>query len=207
MTNELLFRLIFIILWLIFISNMTWIRFTTRKPTDISSTIQAIREKSRLLIASLGIIGPLWFGGIILYMMFPSLIAFLSIPLPDWLRAIMVYVAVPSILFTIWGYHTLGKNWVHALESLKFLQNKTQTLVTNGPYRYVRNPIYLGAFLYLLSLALVAANWLILLPEIPLIILLYLQINNEETMLIERFGDDYREYMKRTPRLIPKFKL
>ncbi len=206
MTNELLFRIIFIILWLIFITNLTWIRYTTRKTTDTSSTIQAIRHESRLHIIALAMFGPFWFGGIILYMIFPGLIAFLSIPLPDWFRAIMIGVAIPSIPFTIWGYRTIGKNWVHAFESSTFLQMKTQTLVTNGPYRYVRNPIYLGSFLYILSLALIAANWLILLPTVPLIILVYSQMKNEEAMLIDKFGNEYREYMKRTPRLIPRVK-
>jgi len=204
--NELLFRIIFTILWLIFITNLIWIRYTTRKITDKSSTIQAIRHENRLHIVALALFAPFWFGGIILYIIAPSLIAFLSIPLPDWFRAINVGVAIPSIPFTIWGYHILGKNWVHAFESSTFLQSKTQILVTNGPYRYARNPIYLGSFLFILSLALVASNWLVLLPAILLVIFVYFQIKNEEVMLIDRFGDEYREYMKRTPRLIPRFK-
>ena len=204
MTNELIFRIIFTILWLVFITNMTWIRYKTRKTADASPTSQAIRHESRIHIVALAMFAPFWFGGILLYIIFPSVIAFLSIPLPDWFRILMVCVAVPSIPFTFWGYQTIGKNWVHAFESSKFLNSETQTLVTNGPYRYVRNPIYLGSFLFIVSIALVAANWLILLPAIILIILVYLQIKNEEAMLIDRFGDEYREYMKRTPRLIPR---
>ena len=76
--------------------------------------------------------------------------------------------------------------------------------MTSGPYRYVRNPIYLGSFTFIVSLSLVAANWFILLPSLALILLIYGQIEREEAMLIERFGDEYREYMKRTPRLIPR---
>lgn len=206
MTNELLFRIIFIILWLIFITIMIWIRYSTRKSIDTSSTIQAIRDESRFHAAALAIFAPFWFVGILLYMISPNLIAFLSIPLPDWLRALMVGIAIPSIPFTIWGYQTLGKNWVHVFESSTFSQSKTNILVTSGPYRYVRNPIYLGCFLYILSLALIAANWLILLPAILLIILVYMQIKNEEAMLLDRFGEEYRGYLKRTPRLIPRFK-
>jgi hypothetical protein len=52
--------------------------------------------------------------------------------------------------------------------------------------------------------ALVAANWLVLLPGLPIIMVIYTQISWEEAMLIEKFGDEYREYMKRTPRLIPR---
>jgi protein-S-isoprenylcysteine O-methyltransferase Ste14 len=118
----------------------------------------------------------------------------------------MVGVSALSIPFTLWGYRTLGKNWVHVLESSKFLERKRETLVTSGPYHYVRNPIYLGSFTFIVALALVASNWLLLLPALVLITIIYAQIGKEELMLIDRFGDKYREYMQRTPRLIPKLR-
>jgi protein-S-isoprenylcysteine O-methyltransferase Ste14 len=149
---------------------------------------------------------PFWFGGIILYAILPSWIMFLSIPLPDWFRLIMVGVAALSIPFTLWGYRTLGKNWVHALDPSKFLQRKRETLVTSGPYHYVRNPIYLGAFTFSIAQALMAANLLLLLPALATTTLFYMQIGKEELMLIDRFGDEYRGYMKRTPRFIPRFR-
>ena len=116
----------------------------------------------------------------------------------------MVGVTVPSIPFILWSYRTLGKNWVHALDPSKFLRRERETLVTNGPYHYVRNPIYLGSFVFVIAMALVAANWLLLLPALVLVTIIYGQIPNEERMLIDMFGDEYREYMRRTPRLIPK---
>jgi protein-S-isoprenylcysteine O-methyltransferase Ste14 len=152
---------------------------------------------------ALALFGPFWFGGIVLYILVPSWIILLSIPLPDWFRLIMVGVTALSIPFVFWGYRTLGKNWVHALDPTKFVRRERETLVTSGPYRYVRNPIYLGSFVFIVALALVAANWLLLLPSLALISIIYAQVPKEERMLAERFGDDYREYMKRTPRMIP----
>jgi protein-S-isoprenylcysteine O-methyltransferase Ste14 len=67
----------------------------------------------------------------------------------------------------------------------------------------VRHPIYLGAFIFLVALALLSANLLILIPTVALALLLYAQLPEEENLLIDRFGDEYREYMKRTPRFIP----
>ena len=78
--------------------------------------------------------------------------------------------------------------------------------MTSGPYHYIRHPIYLGFFTFLIAQALVAANWLILLPALATTMLFYTQIGKEEAMLIDRFGDEYREYMKRTPRFIPKIR-
>ncbi len=206
MTNELFFRVIFSTLWLIFIANITWIRYSSRESTSKSSIDQTARHEGQLHIVALALFAPFWFGGIILYAILPSWIVFLSIPLPDWFRLIMVGVTALSIPFTLWGYRTLGKNWVHTLDPSKFLRRKKETLVTSGPYRYVRNPIYLGAFTFIMALALVAANWLILLPALVLITIIYAQIGKEELMLIDRFGDEYREYMKRTPRFIPRFR-
>jgi protein-S-isoprenylcysteine O-methyltransferase Ste14 len=204
--NELFFRAIFTALWLIFIFNLTWVRYTAREPKSKQSIDQTARHERQVHIVALALFAPFWFGGIILYAILPGWIAFLSISLPDWFRLIMVCVAALSIPFTLWGYRTLGKNWVHALDPSKFLQRKREALVTSGPYRYVRNPIYLGAFTFIIALALVAANWLLLLPSLALITIIYRQIGTEELMLIDRFGDEYREYMKRTPRIIPKFK-
>lgn len=202
--DELFFRIIFSALWIIFFGNLLWVRYSSREPKDNSSIGQEVKFESRLHIFALALFAPFWFGGIILYSLFPSWIMFLSILFPDWFRLIMSGIAILSIPFTLWGYRTLGKYWVHALEPAEFIQKKDGALVTSGPYHYVRNPIYLGAFTFIISLALVAANWLLLLPSLFIVTLVYMQIRGEETMLIARFGDEYREYMKRTPRLIPK---
>jgi len=206
-TNELLFRVVFSALWLIFIvaHNLAWVRYSLREPKSESSIDQTARRERGLHVVALAFLfASFWFGGIILYIILPSWIMFLSIPLPDWFRLIMVGVAALSIPFTLWGYRTLGKNWVHALEPSKFLQRERAELVTTGPYHYSRNPISLGAFTFMIALALVASNWLLLLPTLAIITIFYAQIGKEELMLIDRFGDEYREYMKRTPRLIPK---
>jgi protein-S-isoprenylcysteine O-methyltransferase Ste14 len=204
--NETIFRIIFSALWLIFFGNLIWVRYSSRVAAGKPSTESAPHQERRWHIIALALFAPLWFGGIILCALIPRWIKFLSIPLPSWLRLAMAVVAVYSIPFTIWGYRTLGKNWVHALEPSKFIERKGESLVTNGPYRYVRNPIYLGAFTFIIALALVAANWLLLVPDIFIIVVIYLQIDGEEKMLLAKFGDEYREYMKRTPRLIPTLK-
>jgi protein-S-isoprenylcysteine O-methyltransferase Ste14 len=201
--NETLFRIIFSTLWLIFFANLIWVRYSSRETAGKKSANRVARQERRWHIFALALFAPLWFGGIILYALFPGWIRFFSIPLPAWFRLTMAGAAALSIPFTLWGYRTLGKNWVHALEPSQFVQRKGETLVTSGPYHYVRNPIYLGAFTFIISLALVASNWFLLVPDIFIIIIVYLQIDGEEKMLLARFGDEYRAYMKRTPRLIP----
>jgi protein-S-isoprenylcysteine O-methyltransferase Ste14 len=204
-TDELLFRILFTLLWVIFIANLSWIRYSSwaGEPKGRAPAARADLPQSRLHILALALFAPFWFAGIILYILIPGWIAFLSFPLPDWLRFIMAGVAALSLPFTLWGFRTLGRNWVHALEPSAFLKKKQAALVTGGPYRYVRNPIYLGCFVFIIALALLAANWLLLLPALVLISIVYAQIPGEERMLEKRFGDEYREYMERTPRIIP----
>jgi len=61
-------------------------------------------------------------------------------------------------VFALWGFAALSKNWVHVYELEKFRGKQEVVLVTSGPCRYVRNPIYLGASTLIIALALVASN-------------------------------------------------
>jgi protein-S-isoprenylcysteine O-methyltransferase Ste14 len=205
-TNELVFRILFAVLWLVFIANLTWVRYSSREPKSDQPKEQPAPHERQLHLVALALFAPFWFGGIALYIFLPTWISFLSFPLPDWFRLIAVCVTALSVPFILWGYRTIGKNWVHALDPSEFQQRKGETLVTSGPYRYVRNPIYFGSFVFIIAMALLAANWLLLLPALVIVTIIYAQIPKEELMLTNRFGDEYREYMRRTPRIIPRLK-
>ena len=84
------------------------------------------------------------------------------------------------------------------------MTRKTHTLVTRGPYRWVRHPFYDSAALCILANSLVAANWYILLTGALTLLLLVIRTRKEEENLLNRFGDDYRAYMQRTGRFLPK---
>ncbi len=83
----------------------------------------------------------------------------------------------------------------------------TQEFLPSGPYRYCRNPMMLGFFLYLSGWAALfnrAGSWA---AAVVLMVLLILEIRLiEEKELEGRFGDIYREYKKKTPFFIPKFR-
>lgn len=78
---------------------------------------------------------------------------------------------------------------------------RTSTLVTTGIYRISRNPMYLGFLLILTGWALLAGNW-IAVALVPLFVLVLnkLQIEPEERILAEHFGDAFRAYKERTRR-------
>ena len=77
-------------------------------------------------------------------------------------------------------------------------------LIDTGPYRIVRHPSYTGALMAFLGLGLCMANWASLLSLLVPICLVFLRrIHVEEAVLLEALGDQYRDYMRRTKRLIP----
>ena len=72
MNYDLLFRAVFSTLWLIFIANQTWARYSVREPKSKPSIDQTARHERQLHIVALALFAPFWFGGIILYAIFPS---------------------------------------------------------------------------------------------------------------------------------------
>jgi protein-S-isoprenylcysteine O-methyltransferase Ste14 len=83
---------------------------------------------------------------------------------------------------------------------------REQSLVTSGPYRLIRHPIYMAFLLILGATLLISANWFIGLAWIGMTVLeITSRIGFEETLMLEYFGDQYRQYMKSTGRLFPKF--
>lgn len=85
---------------------------------------------------------------------------------------------------------------------------KDKELATEGPYSVVRNPLYFGSFCFAVSVTLYAKS-LILLAGTVIAVFIYSRfvIVTEEKVLESLFGDVFREYVRRTPRLIPNFSL
>ena len=75
-------------------------------------------------------------------------------------------------------------------------------LITKGPYRYSRNPQYLGDSLLIIGYFLLANSWRVGIIGALGIILNFLAVFTEEPWLEDRFGDTYREYKRRVPRFI-----
>lgn len=76
------------------------------------------------------------------------------------------------------------------------------TLITKGPYRFIRHPMYTAILLGSLGLVINQFTWLRLAIVIALAIVLLIKLNWEEKMLLEKF-DAYKEYMKHSKRLVP----
>ena len=86
-----------------------------------------------------------------------------------------------------------------SLEKGKWL--RTTVLVDKGIYAVVRHPMYFSFMMYPVALMFISQHWLSLILGLPFIIYLYFGMRSEEKNNIDKFGDEYRIYMQRVPRI------
>jgi protein-S-isoprenylcysteine O-methyltransferase Ste14 len=157
------------------------------------------RQEGLFILATLRPMGLALALGLIAFMIDPSSMAWSSLPLPGWLRSAGVGIWVLACGLVFWTFHTLGGNLTDTV-----VTRKRHTLITHGPYRFVRHPFYVFVALLTLASALVTANWFVLLAGVLLFSLMFVRTRTEEAKLIERFGDAYRSYMEQTGRFVPR---
>jgi protein-S-isoprenylcysteine O-methyltransferase Ste14 len=140
------------------------------------------------------------FAAVIVYVILPGWLAWASLPFPLWVRWLGVGIALVGFALLQWSQNTLGKNWSDTPRMIR-----EQSLVTSGPYRFIRHPIYTAFILILGSTLLISANWLVGLTWLGMTVLEVIsRIGFEEHLMLEYFGDQYREYMEYTGRLLPR---
>jgi protein-S-isoprenylcysteine O-methyltransferase Ste14 len=119
---------------------------------------------------------------------------FLPVDLPaGWLGAMVFILALALVAWAIVTITRAGSNVPTNLP--------TTTIVASGPYRFTRNPIYLGMFLGLIGLAIAFDNLWLLMMLVPFaLVIRYGVVAREETYLERKFGDVYRRYHTRVRR-------
>jgi protein-S-isoprenylcysteine O-methyltransferase Ste14 len=131
--------------------------------------------------------------------LFTPWLAFADYHLPafvPWFGAAVMLVA----LWLFWRSHAdLGQNWSVTLELRKGHQ-----LVKHGVYRSIRHPMYASILLFGLGQGLLLQNWLAGWSAFLTFALMYfVRTPREEHMMCEFFGQEYRDYMRRTGRVFP----
>ncbi|MGI8917655.1 MAG: methyltransferase family protein [Pyrinomonadaceae bacterium] len=117
----------------------------------------------------------------------------------DLLEIIAIVSAIASILLIIASVRTLGKEW-----SLTARVVTGHKLATNGPYNFVRHPIYTAMLGMLLANGIAFSYW----PALVVAVAVYLagtlnRIRSEERLLRETFGAEFEAYAARVPALLP----
>ena len=157
-------------------------------------------QEGRLILFTLRPVAFAFMAGLIAFMIAPATMRWAALPLPAWARWTGVGLAVSAGLMLVWAVPALGRNLTDTV-----VTRRAATLVTTGPYRYVRHPFYWAVGLALFGNALTASSWFLLITGSIVLGLLILRTPTEEAKLIEKFGEDYRSYMQRTGRFFPRF--
>jgi protein-S-isoprenylcysteine O-methyltransferase Ste14 len=139
-------------------------------------------------------------GVLVGYMIRPGILGWAEIPLPgwaSWLGAVLVLMSFPML---IWVHQALGANFNTVLGV-----RDRHSLVTHGPYHWVRHPMYGVLFLFMVGLLLLTGNLFIggtLLAG--LVVTVGTRVAKEEAILEEEYGEEYRMYKARTGRFLPR---
>ncbi len=103
-----------------------------------------------------------------------------------------------GISLVYWSGLALGR-----LYSAEVTLQEGHRLITDGPFRYIRHPRYAGAILIAFGLSLTFRSWIGLIVSAVSIGFFLLRIRDEETLMAESFGEEWKRYCQRTRRLIP----
>lgn len=104
-----------------------------------------------------------------------------------------------SCLYRGWGLRAIGKYF-----NPRIAVYEGHQLVTSGPYQRVRHPLYLGVFISLIGIDMIFNSWgALLITLVATLPALIYRINLEEAFMVKHFGDQYKEYMQTSKKLIP----
>jgi len=160
----------------------------------VTRSARGWRENTMLLISLTGLgIVPLIYTATAM----PHFASYAFRPAQAWLG---VLVAVAALVMFRLTHRALGRNWSVSLDV-----RENHRLITDGIYRRIRHPMYTAFWLWDVAQALLLPNWVAgFAGLIGFGTLFFGRIAKEEQMMVDTFGDEYRQYMARTGRLLPR---
>jgi protein-S-isoprenylcysteine O-methyltransferase Ste14 len=190
------FRAAFILLFTLLTAVRCWYRL---KAGTFRERIVSDREPLPLVLFRWALGLPLLFA-VFVFIFHPVLIPWAFLPLADgvrWCGAALGAIALSLIVST---HKALGRQFSPTLRL-----RPDHRLVTTGPYRLIRHPMYAGYLLLFLGAFLLSAGWLIGLAGAAIILsLMTARLPREEALLSQRFGREYQDYRAETGRFFPR---
>ena len=150
------------------------------------------------MLVTIRLVGILLWLSVFTFMISPARMAWAAMPLPASLRWSGAILGLVAAMAELWTLRSLGPNLTDTV-----VTRQVHTLITRGPYRWVRHPFYDCMVLFTISAALMMANWFVLAAGAVTFMLLAARSRTEEQKLLERFGEPYRAYQQRTGRFLP----
>lgn len=162
--------------------------------TPISRSARGIKERILLSISFTGL-GILPFSYIAFG--FPRFAKYTFQPSLAWAGAV---TSMAALLLFYLTHRALGRNWSVSLDL-----RESHKLVTDGIYTYLRHPMYSAFWLWAIAQALLLPNWIA--GPAGLVgfgTLYFFRVGEEEKLMREAFGNEYRDYINRTGRIVPR---
>ena len=197
MPNDQPFRIALLVGMSLFIPVMAYFRIRSQLTGERLDR----RQEGWFILVTLRLVALIRVAVVIAFLVDPSLTRWSSLSLPTWLRWSGIGIGAAAGVWVLWTVSHLGKNLTDTV-----VTRRAHTLITSGPYRWVRHPFYLGICGGIIADSLATANWFVAVTGIALLALLVARTDCEEAKLLERFGDDYQTYMARTGRFWPRWR-
>ena len=134
------------------------------------------------------------------YMANPEFLSWADLEISDWLQWLGLILGIITIPLSVWIHIHLGKNFSSCLHV-----REGHYLVTTGPYKWVRHPMYTVLLMNFLAILLLTKNWLI--GGVPILILCLVvagRLKHEEKLMQDTFGEEYNRYKLSTGKFLPK---
>lgn len=171
-----------------------------RAPYERGRKAEAIRER-RVTGQEKALLFALLLGMLVAPLVYATTgwLGFADYSLPAWASWLGVAIVVGG-LFVFWrGHRDLGRNWSPTLEI-----RERHELVTGGIYGVIRHPMYASQWLWVIAQPLLLHNWVAGGAGLVVFVPFYLlRVREEERMMLESFGDTYRQYMRRVGGVLP----
>ena len=193
-----IYNIIFLIIWILFIL----IRLPHSQNYKKEKKDKIIRpgiEKALVILNFFGMVVVPIFSIILSFFNFKFLNIYI-IPLSDWIKITILFILALSLIIFYIVHKELGKNWSPVLEI-----RKGHNLIKKGIYSRIRHPMYLQLWIWVIFQGFALQNWLVeLIGVLFWAILYFIRVGREEKMLLDEFGDEYKNYMHTSGRIFPK---
>lgn len=157
------------------------------------------RVDPRWFWALMAIAGPIVALGVIAFLVAPRWLDFARAELPWAVRLMGAPVGLAGVALFAWMFRHLGLNVTSTS-----MPRDNATLITTGPYRWIRHPMYSAALILIVATTLLTASVMVALGGAVMFALLAARSRTEERRLVEKFGEAYRAYQARTGRFLPR---
>jgi protein-S-isoprenylcysteine O-methyltransferase Ste14 len=184
------------LVWLAFALCWGVIRYRYARRASRNRQIEEHDQIYEIVLLTLAFVG---YVGVPALYLTTSWLSFGDYPL----QPILFWAGIATNLAALWlfwrSHADLGRNF-----SIKLVIRERHALVTSGVYRLIRHPMYTSFLLWSLGQLLLLPNWVTGLAGLFGFCIMYFpRIRREEKLMLKAFGNDYREYMMRTKRLVP----